>query len=78
MIKKCETGGITYEVCDCFLQYSNFKHDLIEYKWLCCNKNYQQNADKKLKEQSFKFSNHDNSEFFFSLLQKKVFILMNI
>ena len=40
MIKKCETGGIT-----------NFKHDLIEYKCLCCNKNYQQNSDKKLKEQ---------------------------
>ena len=51
MIKKCETGGITYEVCNCFLQYTNFKHDLIEYKCLCCNKNYQQNSDKKLKEQ---------------------------
>ena len=71
MIKKCETDGITYEVCDCFLQYTNFKHDLIEYKWLCCNKNYQQNADKKLKEQSFKFSNHDNSEVFFHCCRKR-------
>ena len=30
-----------YEVCDCFLPYANFKDNLIEYKCLCCNKNYQ-------------------------------------
>ena len=40
--KKCKTCGITYEVCDCFLEYTNFKDDLIEHKCLCCNKNYQQ------------------------------------
>ena len=38
--KKCETCGITYEVCDYFLEYTNFKDDLIEYNRLCCNKNY--------------------------------------
>ena len=27
--KKCETYGITYEVCDCFLEYTNLKDDLI-------------------------------------------------
>ena len=27
--KKCEACGITYEVCDCFLEYTNFKHDLL-------------------------------------------------
>ena len=36
--KKCVACRITYEVCDCFLEYTNFKDDLIEYKCLCCNK----------------------------------------
>ena len=27
--KKCETCGITYEVCDCFLEYTNLKDGLI-------------------------------------------------
>ena len=31
--KKCETCGITFEVCDCFLEYTNFKDDLIECKF---------------------------------------------
>ena len=43
--KKCESWGITYEVCDWFLEYTNFKDDLIKYKCLCCNKNYQQKFD---------------------------------
>ena len=34
--EKCET----YVKCDCFLEYSNFKDNLTEYKSLCCNKNY--------------------------------------
>ena len=33
---------IKYKYCDCFLEYINFKDDLIEYKCLPCNKNYQQ------------------------------------
>ena len=28
--KKCETCGIKYKYCDCFLEYTNFKDDLIE------------------------------------------------
>ena len=28
--KKCETCGITYEVSNCFLEYTNFKIDLLE------------------------------------------------
>ena len=40
--KKCEICGIKYKYCDCFLEYINFKDDLIEYKYLCCNKSYQQ------------------------------------
>ena len=39
--KKCETCGIKYKNCDCFLKYTNFKDDLKEYKCLSCNKNYQ-------------------------------------
>ena len=54
------------EFCDCFLEYINFKDDLIEYKCLCCNKNCQHKFDQKLNEQFFntyKFSNHNNNKF---------------
>ena len=44
--KKCETCGIKYKYCDCFLEYANFKHDLIEHKCLCCNKCYQKSLMK--------------------------------
>ena len=30
--KKCETCRIKYKYCDCFLKYTNFRHDFIEYK----------------------------------------------
>ena len=48
--KKCEICGIKYKYCDCFLEHTNFKDDLIKYKCLCCNKNYQHKFDEKLKE----------------------------
>ena len=48
--KKCETCGIKYKYCDCFLEYTNFEDDLIEYKVLLCNKNCQRQFDEKLKE----------------------------
>ena len=60
--KNGETCGIKYKYCDCFLEYKNFKDDLIEYKCLCCNKNHQRKFDEKLKKRfsnSYKFSNHD-------------------
>ena len=38
--KKCETCEIKYKYCDYFLEYIKFKDDLMEYKCLCCNKNY--------------------------------------
>ena len=66
MIKNCETCGIKYKYCNCFLEYVNFKDDLIECKCLFCNKNYQHNFDEKGKERFFnkcKFSNHDNNKF---------------
>ena len=72
---KCELYGIKYKYCDCFLEYTNFKDDLIEYKCLCCSKNYQQRFDEKLKQRFFKayrFSNHDNNKFIL-LLRKDVY-----
>ena len=44
MIKKCQTYGIRNKYCDCFLEYINFKDDLIEYKCLfCINKSLMKN-----------------------------------
>ena len=37
---KCENCAIEYKDYECFLQYRNFKDDLIECKCLCYNKNY--------------------------------------
>ena len=73
--KKYENCWVTYKVCDCFLKYKSFKDDLIEDKCLCCNKNYEQKLDEKLKERVFnvyKFSNNDNNKFIL-LLGKGVF-----
>ena len=73
--KKCETCGIKYKYCDSFLEYTNLKDDLIEYKCLICNKNFQIKVDVKLKERFFntyKFSNLDNNKFIL-LLPKGVY-----
>ena len=72
--KKRKTCGITYELCDC-LEYTNFKDDIIKYKCLCCNKNYQQKFCEKLKKRflnAYKYSNHDNNMFIL-LLRKGVY-----
>ena len=47
---KCETCGIIYKYCDGFLEYTNFKDDLIECKCSICNKNCQIKLGEKLKE----------------------------
>ena len=49
-VKKCEACGIKCKYCNCFLEYITFEDDLIEYKCLCCDKNYQHKFDEKLKE----------------------------
>ena len=70
MIKKVKFAELNYKYRDCFLEYNNFKDNLIEHK--CCNKIYQQRFDEKLKERFFntyKFSNHDNN--------KSIFLLRN-
>ena len=56
-----------------FFEYMNFESDLIEFKCLCCNKNYQHKFDEKLKKQFFitrKFFNRDSNRFIL-LLQKR-------
>ena len=46
-IKKYENCIIKYKYYDCFLEYIHFKDNLIEYKCLCCNMNYQKKKKKK-------------------------------
>ena len=56
------------------LEYTNAKDDLIEYRCFCCNKNYQKNFDKNLKNifvNRYKFSNYDINKFIL-LLRKNV------
>ena len=48
--KKCESCGIKYKNCECFLEYTNFKDNLREYRCLCCNKSYQKKFDENLKK----------------------------
>ena len=53
--KKCETCGIKYKHCDCFVEYTNCKDDLIEQKCLYCNKSYQRKFDEKITRTQKKF-----------------------
>ena len=58
-----------------FLAEVTFKDDLIEYKCLCFNRNYQQKFDEELKEwflYTYKFSNPDKNKFIL-MLQKGVY-----
>ena len=73
--KKCGTCRIKYKHCHCFLEYKNFKEDLIEYICLLSNNNSQRKFDEKLKDRfinTYKFSNHDNNKFTL-LLRKGVY-----
>ena len=74
--KKYETCETKYNYCNFFLECTNFKDTLIEYKGFCCNKSYQHKFDEKLKERYFntqKFSNHDNNKFIL-LLGKGIYL----
>ena len=56
--------------CDCFLEYTKFKDDLIE----CCSKTYQRKFDQKLKGRFFntyKFSRNENNKLI--ILLRKTF-----
>ena len=72
LIKKKQCG-IKYS--DCSLESTYFKDDLLEYKCLICNKNFQIKFDLKLKKLFFnthKFSSDDNNKFVL-LLRKGVY-----
>ena len=45
--KKYESCRIKYKYCLCFLENTNFKDGLIEYRCLCCKKDYQNKFDEK-------------------------------
>ena len=65
--KKWKTCGIKYKDCKCCLDYTNVKNDLILYKCLYCNRNYQKKCDENLKKQfvnTSKFYNLDINELF--------------
>ena len=70
--KKCEACGIKFKYCDSFLEYTNFKNDLIEYKCSCYKKNHQHKFNEKVKEQfsnTYKFSNNNNNKFILLFLK---------
>ena len=58
--KKYETCGIKFKCCDCFLEYANFKDDLVEYKCLCCNKYMDVCMDDWKKEDSYSHLNMED------------------
>ena len=63
--RKCETCRTKYKYCNCFLKFTNFKDDLIEYNCSSWNKSYQRKLDEKLEERFFNtynFSNHDSNK----------------
>ena len=60
-----------YKICDCFLEYTKFRDNLIEQKFFCCNKSYQWNFDKNLTQRfvnTCKFSNNNINQFILLLL----------
>ena len=74
--KECETCGIRYNVCQCCLEYTNFKDDSVERKCLSCNENYQKKKkkDENLRKRflnTYYFSGHDFNRFIL-LLSKGV------
>ena len=67
------TCRVKYRYYDSFLEYANFRHDLIKYKCLCCNKSYQHKFNEKLKQQfpnTIKDCNHDKNKFFFVIAKR--------
>ena len=53
--KTFEACGIKYKNSECCLEYTNDKGDLILYKCLLCNKNFQNKFDENLKKQYINF-----------------------
>ena len=51
--QKGERNGVKYNNCEWFLEYTNFKDDLLEHKCLFCNENYKKKFWRKLNETIF-------------------------
>ena len=78
--KKHEAWRIRNEYCDCFLEYTNLKDDLIAYKYSFCKKNHLRKFDENLRKRLFntyKYSNHDINKFIL-LLRKGVYPCENL
>ena len=41
IIKTVKHAKLNAKYCECCLEYTNVKNNLIECKCFCCNKNYQ-------------------------------------
>ena len=68
-----KTFKIKFKDCECCLEYKNVKDNFIEYKCLCCNRNYQKTSDGNLKRgfaNTYRFANHDINEFIFFCWEK--------
>ena len=68
--KKRETCGIIYTECECSLEYTDVKDDLIEYVCLCPKKNYQKKFKENLKKQAA------NADKYFNHAVNKVILLL--
>ena len=76
MIKNLKHIELSTSIGIVFLEYTNFKAHLIEYRWLRYNKSYQRKLDEKLKLRFFNtytFSNHHNNKLTL-LLSKGVYL----
>ena len=62
MIKNVKLVELEISIEVFFIEYLIFKDDLIEYKCLCSNNNYQQKFDEKLKGRLFKTYKFSNNE----------------
>ena len=64
---KRKTCRIKYKNYEFFREYTNFKDNLIKYKCLCCNENYQKEKFEEMLEKqifnTYKFSNDDIKKF---------------
>ena len=79
IIKNVKHVELNISVTTFFLEYTNFKDDLIKYKWLCCSKKYKQKFEEKLKNNFLIYINFLTTAIiilFFCC--KKVFVLMNM
>ena len=71
--KKFEIYRIEYKDRDCFLEYANHKNNLMEYKCLCCNENYQKKFDENLNSRFFICCNQNSQKKFDENLKKQFF-----